>query len=434
MVKTDKRYLLSGAVLIAAMGWNGLALAQSTLGALAAADASSNFARDRNVSVRQRPREGYEALGIRLSGFMAYPQITAAVEHNSNIYATKTVRLDDVITRIQPSLSVQSNWNRHSLSGYVRGSLNRYNDFKTENSDEYSAGAAGRIDVLSSANVSGAVDVAKAVEPRTSSSSPTASIKPIEFVTDSANIAAVREFNRLKLSGRADWKKFNYKDGRDAAKLVVEQDDRDRTTTSGTARADYSVSPDTALFFQATANKRDYRLGRPAVVVSRDSDGYEVLAGANFEISALARGEIGVGYINQAYDDARFKDIKGFGARGQVEWFPSQLTTVSLSGARTVEDSGIAGVSGYLSSNVSASVDHELLRNVILSAQASYGDDKYKGLVREDKRTTVGVSGTYLLNHNVGLTASYNHFDQDSNIATAKFKVDKVSLGITLQL
>jgi hypothetical protein len=39
-----------------------------------------------------------------------------------------------------------------------------------------------------------------------------------------------------------------------------------------------------------------------------------------------------------------------------------------------------------------------------------------------------------LLSHNVGLTASYNHFDQDSNIPTAKFKVDRVSIGVTLQL
>jgi hypothetical protein len=434
MVKMDKRYILSSAALIAALGWNGLALAQSTQGALAAADSGgSNFARDRNSSVRQRPRQGYEALGLRLGAFMAYPQITAAVEHNSNVYASNTRTLDDTIVRIQPSLNVTSTWSRHVLSAYVLGSLNRYNDFKTENSDEYGAGAAGRIDILSSANVSGGVDVAKAIEPRTSSSSPIASVKPIEFVTDAANVAAVREFNRLKVSGRADWKKFNYKDGRDAASVVVEQDDRDRTTTSATARADYSVSPDTALFFQATANKRDYRLGRPAVTAKRDSDGYEVLGGANFEISALTRGEVGVGYISQSYDDPRFKDINGFGARAQVEWFPSQLTTVSLTGARTVEDSGITGVSGYLSSNISAQVDHELLRNVILSAQASYGDDEYKGIAREDKRTTVGVSGTYLLNHNVGLTASYNHFDQDSTRAASNFKVDKVMVGLTLQ-
>ena len=129
----------------------------------------------------------------------------------------------------------------------------------------------------------------------------------------------------------------------------------------------------------------------------------EVLAGANFELSNVTRGEIGVGYLRQSYDDPAFKDIEGFGARGQVEWFPTQLTTVTFTASRVIEDSGIPGSAGYINTSLGAQIDHELLRNVILTGQLAWGDDDYDTLDREDKRLRAGVSATYLLNRGVGL-------------------------------
>ena len=85
-----------------------------------------------------------------------------------------------------------------------------------------------------------------------------------------------------------------------------------------------------------------------------------------------------------------------------------------MAGGRIVEDSATPGAGGYLSSNVSARVDHELLRNVILTGQAAYGNDQYKVIGRTDHRVTAGVSGTYLLNRVVGLTASYNYSKQNT--------------------
>jgi hypothetical protein len=209
-----------------------------------------------------------------------------------------------------------------------------------------------------------------------------------------------------------------------------------------TGRADYAVSPDTAFFVQVAANKHDYRLGAtPSVLATypgfqnRDSKGVEALVGVNFELSATARGEIGVGYVKQSFSNSRFADISGFGSRAQVEWFPTQLTTVTATGSRTIEDAGIVGASGYLSTNLGVQVDHELLRNVIVSGQVGYGNDDYKGLDRNDKRYTAGVSATYLLNRSVGVTVGYNHFKQNSRgtAGSGDFNVDKVGATLTLQ-
>ncbi len=442
----DKRVLLASVAFLVAVGGSTSVLAQSVKGSLEASDARSNFQRDRNIAVRQRSHPGYEALGITLGAFQAWPKLSARVGTDDNIYGSATNKQSDTVVSLAPELNINSTWSRHSLDAYVRATANRYSDNDTEDNEDFGAGFNGKIDISRQSNLTGGYAHSDLVEPRVSSNTARASKDPIQYATDTAYVAAMKEFNRLKVSGRYDWQKYNYDDGRTAAGGVIQQDDRDRTVTKVTGRADYAVSPDTALFIQASADKRDYRLSKPAVTLARDSDGVEILVGANFELGATARGEIGAGYIKQSYDDASFKDIDGLGARAQVEWFPTQLTTVTVSAARSVEDAAIPGSSGYLSTNYSAMVDHELMRNVILSGQVTYGKDDYRGTIkptlitsrdldREDKRLAAGVSATYLLNHHAGVTVGYTYTDQKSSglDKAFDFKVNKVGATLTLQ-
>lgn len=414
---------MSGLAMALVVNAGAAAAQQSVRGALAK-DAPSNFKRDRNVSVRQRPHQGYEALGLREGAFMVWPKISATVERNDNIFATAKDEVSDTVWHVSPEINVTSNWSRHELDVYARATINRYNDFSSENTRDYSVGAQGRLDVLRTAQINAGANWSRLTEPRTSAAA-LYEKAPVQYEQTSGFVAGAREFNRLRLSGRLDGQNFIYLSRTGNSNPF----DRDHLTGVATARADYAVSPDTALFVQVAGNKRDYRTS------TRDSKGVEALVGANFELSALVRGEFGVGYLKQSYDNKTFGNISGLGARAQVEWFPTQLTTVTVTGARTVEDAAIPGAAGYLSSNVAAQIDHELLRNVIVSAQASYGDDEYRGIDRQDKRYGGGVSATYLLNRSVGVTVGYNTFKQNSRgvKGSGDFTVNKVGATLTLQ-
>ncbi|RAK60775.1 hypothetical protein DJ021_13650 [Phenylobacterium hankyongense] len=432
----NKRILLAGLAIALAADCGA---AQAQQAALAGAgDAYSDFKRDRNVSVRQRPHQGYEALGIRAGAFMIWPKVATTVESNDNIKATAASPLSDTVWHVVPELSVTSNWSRHSLQAYARSTINRYSKVSTEDTTDYSLGAVGRLDILRTETVNGGVDWSRLTEPRTSASSPSDSKNPIQYETSSAFISAAREFNRLRVSGRLDLRQFDYLNGVTSTGAPVLEKDRDRLMTVVTARADYAISPDTALFVQVAGNDRNYRLDI-SPTTNRDSQGLEALVGANFELSALVRGEIGVGYLQQSFKNTAFSDISGLGARAQVEWFATQLTTVTFTGSRTIEDAGIIGSSGYLSSNIGAQVDYELLRNVILGAQLGYGNDDYRGIDRTDRRFTGGINATYLLNRGVGVTVGYSHFEQTSRGAAivppggSDFTVDKVGATLTLQ-
>ncbi len=430
----DKRVLMAGAAIAIAAGLSTPAVAQSAGRMAAASDAQTNFARDRNVSVMQRPREGYEAVGLRMGSFMAYPKVSLGAEHNDNIYATDGAEIDDLVWRVAPEINVSSDWSRHALNAYARASILRYQDFGTEDSEDLSVGASAQIDMQRNSFITLGADWADLVEPRTSPNAAVGALEPTAYETTAARAAVSHELNRLRLSGGYSFKSFDYDDGRNLAGGVVAQQYRDRDEHVVTARADYAVSPATALFVEVSRNVRDYRLARPAVTLVRDSEGTQALVGSNFELGATSRGEIAVGYLSQEYDDPTLGDIDGFGARAQVEWFPTQLTTVTFTGSRTIEESASPGSAGYTSANVGVKVDHELMRNVILTGNVSQGKDDYQGITREDDRFNAGVGATYLLNRHVGLTVAYSHMDMDSSgVGGQDFKVNKVGATLALQ-
>lgn len=415
----------------------GFVAAQATSGALRSAQNArvDLFARDRAIAVRQRTHEGYEARGVPAGAFTLYPRLQIEAEHNDNIYATAANESSDLITRLRPEVSLESGWSRHALSLYAQGSVDRHQDYKSEDYETWAVGFNGQIDASRAANITLGANIAEQVEPRTSPNSPATAVEPISYDMSQVFAAATHTRGRLRLSGRADVRAFDYEDGRNPAGGVIDQDSRDRTVRSLSGRVDYAVSPATAFFFQLTGNDREYDVASTALVPARDSSGYEALAGVNFELGAVSRGEVAVGYIEQEFDNAAFTSVDGFGARVQIEWFPSELTTLTAAASRVVEDAAVAGSGGYLSTGLSLAVDHELLRNFILNGQIGYTRDEYAGIDREDERLNASVGGVYLLNRNLGLSLSANHLDQSSSGAGRgiDYKVNRLKVALVAQ-
>ncbi|MEO8112750.1 MAG: outer membrane beta-barrel protein [Phenylobacterium sp.] len=442
-MSTYKRILAAGAAVVvgSGVGFSTAVFAQATgspqapvttiptpaTPAAAAAVPGDNFRRDATISVAQRPREGYEARGIRLGTFMAYPKVTLSAVSDDNIYATSTGQTQDTVWHATPGVSVNSDWIRHAFSAYAQTSINKYQDHSAEDTTDYGVGVGGKLDVTRDTFATGHVDYIRGTEPRTSPNSPASALEPVRYDLWSVGVTGRHEFNRLLAAGRLESQRFDYASPSDANGNRLDQSFRDRTNTTIGGRLDYAVSPATALFVDVQADKHEYK---HTGTTSRDSSGTRVQGGVNFEITALVRGDIGVGYIRQSFDDSTQRDLKGFSANGSVEWFPTQLTTVTFNVARTIEDSAVAGSAAYLSTNVHARVEHELLRNVILTGQVGYGKDEYTGIDREDRRKSAGVGVSYLINRTLGLSASYDYSNQKGG---SNFTDNRVSATLTVQ-
>ena len=77
--------------------------------------------------------------------------------------------------------------------------------------------------------------------------------------------------------------------------------------------------------------------------------------------------------------------------------------------------------------------DYELLRNVILQANAGYENDIFDGISRNDRVTTAGLDAKYFLTQRFSVYADYSHSQRDSTIPTVNFADNLISAGLRIQ-
>lgn len=389
---------------------------------------------DRDIPVANREPPGYEAPGIPLGGFTLHPQVRGMAVYSDNVFASETGAEDDIAFRIAPSLRLSSGWSRHSLQLRLASEIDRYASLTSENSERYDADAVGLVEAGSDTILRARVRWQKLQEARSSQNSFTQTLEPIryEMLTGAAGIT--QDLGRLRLSVEGAGVKTDYANARNLAGGLIDTRARDNTTLSVRARAEYQQSPSVGYFVQGTFNDRDFEAAS-AFRPKRDSKGYELLAGISFELSALARGEVGVGWLKQSFDDPFYRDSSNLGLNGRVLLFPSRLTTVTVEADRRVENSGNPASGAYLSTEAEVRIDHELLRTLIIGASAAYQKDQFNDIDRDDKRWALGLRAEYRLTRNLALEATASHLDVSSAGIDRyrSYNENRVLLGLSIR-
>lgn len=393
-----------------------------------AAAQDAMFKRGENVGVLERPRPGYEALGIRAGGFIVYPSLTLRAEYDDNLFARPEAESDTIITTT-PSLEVRSDWGRHAVTLSADANLKRHDRFKSEDTDTWSVVGQGRLDVSRDTTLGARASFADRVEPRTTASSAVESVEPIQYQVQSANLIATHQFSRVKLVGRAELARYDYQDGRDLAGGVIDEDYRDHSEIDVRAKAAYAHSPSTAFFAELGAQQMNYeRSAGP----NRDSDGITALAGVDLEITRLITGEFSVGYLHQSFNDPAYEDISNPHYRMRIDWYPTPLITVGLTATQRVSDSSLAEAPAFLARTVEVKADYELLRNLIISGQIHGADEDYRGIDRRDRRYGASLSANYLVNRTVGVSMRYKFETLNSSGVSRGRDFDDQSISLAL--
>ena len=390
----------------------------------------SNFSRDRNIAVGDRIPTEYEPLGLRWGAFDVSPSLDVDLNSNDNIFYDAVNEQSDTYFTLRPQVQIASDWGRHQLTGLLRATTTSYSKFDSENTSSWEAAVAGRLDVHGNSNIFGGVNYSKNYEPRNDPSTAQISVEPIQYDALVTNVGFVAEGNRLRFTGAITNTDLDYKDGVDANGNPVVQDSRDYSRMEYRARADYAFSPDTALYAVYVGNNRDYDQNTS----DRNSNGYDAAIGASFDLTNLIRGEAQIGYQKQEYDNPLFADVDGVSFLANVQYFPTQLITVSLDTSRNIQETPYVGASGYTSTASSIGVDYELLRTLVLSASYGFTTDDYNGLDRKDGRTEFLLGGRYLVNRHIVIRAGYTYSENKSKGLAAipgyKDNAFKVSLGL----
>ena len=386
-------------------------------GTAAAQDNGNYYSRDKYTAVMDRQQPDFDPEPVRLGAFLVNATGIVGATSNSNVYAQETDEQSDVIARIGGEVMASTNWAVHELGFDVAAFHNEYLDLSDESADEIRAALRGRLDVTREFSLGGRVFAENAVEQRYEPASAGGLDKPIEYTVAGAEAQANYQNDRLRWSNTVGMRNTDYDDGRRTGTGVeIDQDYRDRDTTYARSRLSYAVSPNLAVYGQGTYRYEEFDnlqlIG--GAMRARDSQGYTAAAGVDFELNALVRGDVAVGYLSENKDDPYFEDVDGLSVDGRMQWFPTRLTTVSFNGSRSVVDVGTFESPSAVATNFLARIDHELRRNIILSAEAGVGSYDYQEIDRSDDLVNVGAYARYKMNKRAHLQLFARHLDRDS--------------------
>ena len=404
-------------------GWAGTAFAQA----------------DERQQVRRIPTfapSEYQPRGLRAGPMQVFPSLGIVETYDDNIFSTSGGRVDDFITVVSPEIKVQSNLQAHEF-GFIAGAdIGFYAKNGAEDYQDVHAGIDGRYDLSRANNLYGGVGFRRAHAERGDPSS-AAGINPGIFRVMSVNLGAYVEPSsrlNLRLDGTFDW--LDYDDVTTSAG-IINHDDRDRIVPVGKARLGYKLVPGQLweVFGRASVNERRYNSGVDDEGVDRDSIGYEVGVGLVFDLTDVGfqTFEVDAGYITRDYDSAALPTLDGATIGVLVRYAASEVTTLTASANRFIQETTIAGSSGILQTVVDGSVDHFFQRNLAFNAGGGFTNNDYEGISRSDDTFTARAGLKYYITRNFDVNAGYTYTTHNSSVAGAGYNQNLVLVGLTIQ-
>lgn len=412
-----------------------LAAALAAVGLLASSSIAMAQPEERlRQGVLERDRPAYSAKGIRVGTVLLYPALDLSAAYDDNIYATKNNQKSDVILQERPQLKVETNLPRHAF--YFRGDvLNAdYVDHNKENRTNYYVGGGSRIDIRRTTNWNTDVEYQKDTEDRGSPDALGAAESPVDFYRFQANSSLRYRPGRLNVTGGGIFENYNFDNVALIGGGYQNNRDRNRDIYAGYGRVGYEVSPGYELFALGLYSINNYSQRLDDNGFNRDSSGYQLEAGARFELTNVISGEATVGYLERFYNDNRLQGVAGVSTETKINWYVTRLTTLNFSASRRVQETTIFGSSGYLNTVFDAGVDHELMRNLILSTNLRYSQRDYKGVNRTDDQYEAMLRALYMINRNYSIAGEYRFVERDSSVSSEDYVRNLLMVTFRVQI
>jgi len=386
----------------------------------------------RGVTVQSRAKPELDPLGIKPGSFLFFPELIISNSYNDNIMSSDGGEISDNIVELALKGSLETDWSTHSLKAAVETKILKYIDNPDENYQDYTLTADGRFDVSSDFKLTGGGNALFGHESR-SSTDDVGGFEPTVYRKFTLNGGADKEFGKFSAKGGFVIDKFDYDDANSSVGNI-NNDDRDRLEAVANFRTGFEFNPETEAFVRLEINDKNYRVPLDDTGVNRDSSGFEATSGLSFDLTGITFGNVFAGYRMQSFNDQSLKSAKGPTAGLDLTWNASTITTLKGTIERTVEETTTAGASGIFRTKSSLSIDHELLRNVVLSAKAQYTHNDFVGIGRKDKEPQLDIGVDYKLFRNLYSKFDYTYSARNSSVANSDFRQHVFKLQFSVQL
>jgi hypothetical protein len=386
------------------------------------------------VATRARPE--LDPLGIRAGTFLIYPKLGIDETYNDNVFATRSGEKDDFITDIKPELSVESNWANHAVNLRTGADAGFYSQFSRLDYTDYFVSGDGRLDVTRDAALFAGGGYAREHEEPGEPDAPSDAKQPTEYDLINGFGRYVQKFGRFRGIGEATILRLDYDKTNTVAGPSDSNTGRDRNTYAGGMQLGYEIVPSYEAFVRAEGNERRYDQ-RVTGGVERNSQGYNAVAGVSLDLGGVVFGDVYAGYLQQFYEDSTFNTLSAPTAGLSLTWNVTTLTTINARAARVVQETTQGGASGILRTTGGLTADHELLRNLILTAGLTVTNDDYQDIKRNDYYYITGVGARYLMNRNIYANIGYQfvrHTTDGRDTTDNSYYQNLVRIGLEAQL
>jgi hypothetical protein len=368
---------------------------------------------DRAQSVLQHPHLDYDPQPIRLGSFLVSPLIEAGVAYNSNIYSTPKPATSDEIIAVHPEVTAISDWSRHMISVTGSGDFDNFQQHTGQNITDAVFEASGRYDLMNQTWLAGQGGYQARQIPRANLNN-SEGTKPVTYNLYSGGVSAYRGVGIIQALVDYTFNRYDYGSTNNAAaagSLNVSELNRDINIVGG--KLSYAKTQDFRPYVSMHYNTRSYASGGTGT-----SHGYKADVGTEWDLGGITSIDLYTGWINQEYPSfiaASANQALDFG--GKLTWNVTGLTTVVLDASRSIEDSDIVGYDSFIASGGSATVTHELRRNVLLEGDAAYTNNNYRGSApRQDHLAVVGAGTRYLINRFFYTDVNYSMTHRSSTV------------------
>jgi hypothetical protein len=391
---------------------------------------------------QRRPREEadpYAPLGVRAGGLVLRPSVEIDGGYNDNPNGAVAKPKGSSFGRVGGALDAQSDWARHEFKANLRGGYNRY--FKTPDADrpDLQGTASLRLDATRDTSVliegKANVDSQRPGSPEVTSlgtRGATVTGRPLIY-QEGVAAGVTQKFGRFEATLRGSVDRTDYQDANlsDGAKVMLSNESF--SSYGASLRLGYEATPGVKPFVEASIDRRAHDNAKDLNGFKRDSTGVTGRVGTSFELTRTLTGEASAGYTQRHYEDGRLKDLRGPVVDAALIWSATPLTTLTLKGSTSFDETNIAGSTGSINNKASVQISHALLRNLTLVGVASFGQRDYQGYNLKEKTLSLGLSADYALTRSVVVRGSFTHDRLKSTAPNADYTANVFLLGLKLQ-
>ena len=360
--------------------------------------------------------------------------ITVSEYFTDNVFLTANDRRSDFVTLFAPWVGLSYRAEDFRLNLEASAEVARFSKNSREDYEDYFLGAEARYRISDSVFVFGGMDYELGHESRESPDDVNG-LHPTELTDISGYFGIGGRLADRAFRLGVNIRDLNYDDTPLALGEPIDNDDRDRTQYELGGRIGLSRTENGEVFLQGIYDKRDYDqpIDNAGLGFRRSSDGFQGAVGYTGSVGPMS-GEVLLGVMTQDYDDSRFGSTTAVDFGADLSMPLGERTDLDAVVERSIEETTLAGSSGYVSTTGGLRLRHRVAPDMSLAAYAFLTQNDYKNLARTDMLTETGVSLRYAFNRRFYIDTDYDFRQRQSDVAGAEYDEHRITLSFGASL